>query len=273
MAGYGAYWLILEAIAEKITPEMTEPEQIFLQLSEKNWRKFVTFSPKKFQKFVKLCEKSSLFFQKTDKNNPKMISIYCPKLLKYRDEYTRKSKKTPGKRRTKSGATPDKVAPEYIETEYIETEYIETEYIETETERTKPFLHSANEAEEKQPEFYLTKKKKKLTGRRLESFKAFWLAFNYRKGRAEAADKWLEIPELTNALCKEIFAAAAQEAEDRKALPPGQSPKMPQGWITGRRWEDEIYHQENATQQSDTSAIAARVRVLQEQERKESTNA
>jgi hypothetical protein len=122
LEGYGAYWFILERIAEKITPEMTEANQIFLQLSEKNWRKFLGFSPKKFRKFLSFSEKCSLFFSKTDKKKPELITIYCPKLLKYRDEYTRKSRKTPDKHRTKSGVTPDKVAPEYIETEYIETD-------------------------------------------------------------------------------------------------------------------------------------------------------
>ena len=109
MEGYGAYWLILEAIGEKITKEITDPDQVFLTLSERNWRKFVNFSPKKFQKFLESSKKLKLFFPVFDKENPKLITIKCPKLLKYRDEYTGRGKKTPDKILTKSGVAPDKV--------------------------------------------------------------------------------------------------------------------------------------------------------------------
>ena len=90
--------------------------------------------------------------------------------------------------------------------------------------------------------FYLTKKKRKLTGKRLESFLIFWKKFNYSQGKSDAADSWLDIPELTIGLCEKIYSAAEMEAKRRPELESaGKTPKMAQGWISSRRWEDEIY--------------------------------
>ena len=52
---------------------------------------------------------------------------------------------------------------------------------------------------EKTQEFYRTKKGRKLTGKRLETFERFWSAFGFAKGKAEAADSWFDIPKLTGA--------------------------------------------------------------------------
>ena len=84
--------------------------------------------------------------------------------------------------------------------------------------------------------FYETKKKKKLSGKRLESFEQFWSAFSYKKGRAEAADVWLEIPGLKPSIVDKIIKAAKLEASSRNGQ---KTPKMAQGWLSGRRWEDE----------------------------------
>lgn len=88
-------------------------------------------------------------------------------------------------------------------------------------------------------EVYRTKKGRKLTGKRLASFERLWRIFAYPRGKAEAADAWLDIPALTDALVERICAAARQEAEGRAELVArGHTPKMAQGWISGRRWED-----------------------------------
>ena len=87
--------------------------------------------------------------------------------------------------------------------------------------------------------FYITKKGNKLTGKRLESFNQFWKAFAYPKGKADAAESWYQIPFLTEPLVLKIINAAKREAIDRKKLSPDRTPKMAQGWLTSRRWEDE----------------------------------
>lgn len=121
-------------------------------------------------------------------------------------------------------------------------------------------------------DFYLTKKNRKLVGKRLESFNAFWESFNYKAGKAEAADAWYEIPALTNPIVNQILAAAEHEAagrEQQKAS--GKVPKMAQGWISGRRWEDELAvvttHTgiEPITTEQDRQNLAAARRRIEEQ--------
>lgn len=108
-----------------------------------------------------------------------------------------------------------------------------------EKERNHTTTASADADAGSKEEFYLTRRKRKLTGKRLETFDRFWKTFAYPKGKAEAADAWLDIPSLTVAMVDEICAAAAKEAENRAAIiRAGKTPKYAQGWITGRRWED-----------------------------------
>ena len=73
----------------------------------------------------------------------------------------------------------------------------------------------------------------------MEAFNKFWSAFAYPKGKADAADAWLDIPVLTDSLVEKIVAAAEAEAAGRSAIiAAGNTPKWAQGWISGRRWED-----------------------------------
>lgn len=91
-----------------------------------------------------------------------------------------------------------------------------------------------------EPDFYLTKKKKKLIGKRLDTFNLFWEAFGYPKGKADAADAWLAVPLLTDTVMTRIISSAKDTAQKRFALKEaGKTPQMAQGWISGRRWEDE----------------------------------
>lgn len=83
-------------------------------------------------------------------------------------------------------------------------------------------------------------KRKKLEGKRKQSFEEFWEAFAYKKGKAEAIDAWAAIPTLTDGLVGQILTAARREAERRpETISAGRTPIYAQGWITGRRWEDE----------------------------------
>ena len=90
--------------------------------------------------------------------------------------------------------------------------------------------------------YYTTKKKRKLSGKRLETFELFWDAFGYKKGRSSAADSWLDIPQLTDGLVEKIIKGAKLSAKERvKIIDNGGTPKMAQGWLTEKRWEDEPY--------------------------------
>jgi len=97
------------------------------------------------------------------------------------------------------------------------------------------------EVEKPEVEFYLTKKQRKLSGKRLETFLIFWKKFNYPKGKAEAADAWIDIPDMNPQICEQIYLAAEIEAKQRSALiAKGRTPKMAQGWLSARRWEDDV---------------------------------
>jgi len=95
--------------------------------------------------------------------------------------------------------------------------------------------------------FYLTKSGKKLSGFFLERFNEFWNAFGKKEGKAEAADAWLNLAKLFGrnefiAKIPEIIAAAKEEARRRPTLEQqGKSVKWAQGWLSGRRFEDEVY--------------------------------
>lgn len=89
-------------------------------------------------------------------------------------------------------------------------------------------------------DFLLTRKKRKLNGKRFKSFMEFWEVFEYKKGKREAADAWYDIPTLTESLVGNIIQSAKAEAYHRKELiAKGKTPKMAQGWISGYRWEDQ----------------------------------
>lgn len=111
---------------------------------------------------------------------------------------------------------------------------------EEEGKEVKNLSPSDDEAEGKVDDFILTKKKRKLTGKRLETFITFWDAFGYKSGKAEAADSWLDVPQLTGSLVVRIVEAAKKEAMARPLIKArGSTPKMAQGWLAARRWEDE----------------------------------
>lgn len=88
--------------------------------------------------------------------------------------------------------------------------------------------------------FYISKRKRKLKGKQLEWFNLFWKAFDLKRGRAEAADSWINL-KITEELLPDILKAAKSEARTRtKPGQSGPSPKWPQGWLSSRRWEDGI---------------------------------
>jgi hypothetical protein len=83
------------------------------------------------------------------------------------------------------------------------------------------------------------KKKVTLKGDLFYSFERFWDAFDYRKGKAEAAGAWYELnpdPDLAD----KIIQSAKTEAQERPDLVArNKNPKWAQGWLNLRRWDDE----------------------------------
>jgi len=130
----------------------------------------------------------------------------------------------------------------------IEENVISEHVTKTERERTvngaldlDPDQEADQDQEEPSSETtsYMSKKGRKLAGDKLTWFNEFMGAFNYKRGKAAAADSWLDIKSLTRELVDEIVAGAKRECARRATLRPDQTAKMAQGWLTDRRWEDE----------------------------------
>lgn len=107
---------------------------------------------------------------------------------------------------------------------------------------------------------YRTKKGRNLTGWKLETFNRFWGMFAYKTGKAEAADAWLDIPGLSPELVDtEILPAATREAQNRpRLIEQKRTPKMAQGWLSGRRWEDEVSTSPSQVDQTDGYNVTQR---------------
>jgi hypothetical protein len=80
---YGFWWRILEIIGK----QMDGSERSYCQYSAKTWGKFAGVSAKKFQKLAGILSEKDLI---SYKNGGGEIKIGIPKMLKYRDEWTRR---------------------------------------------------------------------------------------------------------------------------------------------------------------------------------------
>jgi len=217
-AGYVAWFGLLEIIAKENGNKLTGKlsiDPVYLKrkmhISVKKLGEIYEFcSRKPKENSEKTQRKLRLFYDKTLEK----WEFYIPKMLELKDNYTKDLQAT--------GKKP--------------SNHKEAEAEEEEEDKYIP----QNEFAEHSEDFYLTKKKRKLKGKRLGTFLLFWEDFDYKKSKSEAADSWLDIPELTDCLVTKICESAKLEAENRKSSSVnGSTPKMAQGWLAARRWEDE----------------------------------
>jgi len=99
---------------------------------------------------------------------------------------------------------------------------------------------------EEEKDVFVTRKKRHLSGNKLKWFEEFWDAFDFKRGKAGAGDSWLDIDGLNRELVDKIVDGAKKEVIRRSTLRPDQTPKMAQGWLTDRRWEDDYTAQPTA---------------------------
>lgn len=86
---------------------------------------------------------------------------------------------------------------------------------------------------------YRTSRKKWLSGQRLKDFEQFWQVFGDKRGKPGAAQSWLDLEDYGPELVKYILHGAKRYCHDREDIKStGGTPKMAQGWLTDRRWED-----------------------------------
>ena len=82
------------------------------------------------------------------------------------------------------------------------------------------------------------KKTKQITDEDEKRFEIFWKTFNYKKGKANARDAWMNI-EMDDELFERIIKAAMREASNRWEIEKkGSTPIWAQGWLNQKRWID-----------------------------------
>jgi hypothetical protein len=78
----------------------------------------------------------------------------------------------------------------------------------------------------------------RLDGAQQKAFGKFWMAYDHKKGRNEAAMVWGQI-NLPDDELEWIYASAAREAQLWRESPPqGQTRIYAQGWLSAFRWRD-----------------------------------
>lgn len=100
--GYGMYWLLLESVAASMQPKSDMCE---LTYSELRWSQKLRSSIRKTRSVVQTMHDLRLISAQTtrvegsnsDQSTGKRLRIAVPNLLKYRDEYSEKSRQNPDK--------------------------------------------------------------------------------------------------------------------------------------------------------------------------------
>ena len=116
MWGIGSYWTILEKIGREVNKE----DRTWVEYRELDWAHLLGTSRGKLRQFLEKCAETSPEHSETQPllsvdyfvaEGDQFIRVGCPKLLKYRDEYTRKkspvSGQYPERVRSLSGETPE----------------------------------------------------------------------------------------------------------------------------------------------------------------------
>lgn len=160
--------------------------------------------------------------------------IFCFKMLKRLDSSMTSSSKL------RAMITAAKDSHDKVMTESCKTRLEETRLEQNRLEKNKKHCASKTDA--------------------LHAFETFWDAFDYKKGKGGALQSWKKI-KLTDSLLTEIVEGAEREARNRQALiAKGSTPKMAQGWLTERRWEDE--HEESISQPPKTAGNIAAAKLF-----------
>ena len=96
LEAYGFWWMLCEIVAE----QMDGSDRCAVAYPLKSWASKFRISPRKTADFFMVFSDNLLVFSEYDRSNcVEKIKISIPKLLKYRDEYSKKSGHTPDKLR------------------------------------------------------------------------------------------------------------------------------------------------------------------------------
>lgn len=217
LEGYGFYWLTLETIAKQMD---ANSDRTSVEYPVKIWQKIYGFSPKKLRKFVGFFADSQIFTADFSGNS---LTIDCPKLLKYRDEWSRKKRKNFG------------VTPERLRSKDTDTD--------TELDNKTPLTplpgETADVAGEEPPE---EKPRPTPKPKYSPSFEAWWKAYPKKVGKDAAYRSWKKIGKRGDVSAADLIKAVeAQVAAEHFRGRDGQDfVPNPATWLNQGRWADEI---------------------------------
>lgn len=117
LEAYGFWWMMLEIIAKKVD----EGDSCSVTFPLQTWCNLFGLREQKFNRLLRLFENTESFSKKNPllfvERNGKLITVSCPNLSKYRDEYSRKKGKNPDSLRSLSGHCPEFVRSKESDTE------------------------------------------------------------------------------------------------------------------------------------------------------------
>lgn len=199
LEAYGFYWAIIEMVARQIEKDSTKCSVTYPlpYLS----RQLYLHHNKVSNLLGKLQVTGLILLSKSEVDGGVNFTITCPNLLKYRDEYNRKSVKTPDKLRTNSG-------------QCQEQEQIQKQ-IQIQNKDKKP---NADKSAEYSPEFEI-----------------FWKAYPKKQGKRAAEKSFLKAIKKTDlqTLAKAIEVYKKSDTVLRGFV------CHPSTWLNEERWLDE----------------------------------
>lgn len=204
LEGYGAYWAILEVLAEQIK----DSEKDFCEYPIKFWQNFLGFSPKKLRNFLGILAKFEIFSIEFSQN---MVTIRNTKIKTIRDEYTEKKTQKIG---TNSRQTPDSLKDKDKDKD--------KEYKKEKNKKEKSFVGDSPDSE--------NFKKNEIA----EEFAQWYANYPNKKARAHAEKAFITARKKTD------LQTLIDGVERYKKIKPEYAAwRHPATWLNGEGWLDE----------------------------------
>lgn len=248
--GYGFYWFALEVLAKHIDDKTGKTS---LTYPVKFWASLAGVSTRNLRNLVGTCAKLNLLTADFSEN---LLTLDCPNLLKYRDEWTRKKSKN-------SGATPEKLRRKDIDTDSdtdIKSPPIPPaeNTAEVPAELPKPLAEIQKESAAPSNAIYRARsnpispaeRQNRATAwppsgfRNMAVFEEFWGIYPRQIGKAAAFKAWQDIDsDVQNITPQQIIdALKAQIANGHHfdGLDGTPAIPFPARWLSDGRWDDQV---------------------------------
>jgi hypothetical protein len=217
--GYGIYWLLLEQLAVTMDGSDFVPEQIH---SELQWAHLLHCSTRKFRKFFEtalelrlICAEIEPELQQNCAKRPyRRMRIAVPNLLKYRDEYSRKSGVSLGEVRSR--------ADTHQRQSRVENELQEVLAEQREEVQSSPAAKALSQYE--------------------QDFEEDWPKFWRRVGKLAAFRSYCKARRTVDRDKLMDAVTAAGPLILKRAQAQGILPINPATWLQEGRWDDELDH-------------------------------